>query len=124
MWCSKWLSIQSSPAHVTQVDWLCVSQESKRFDATRTLVRSTLLSTRASLPDSRQIHRTNSTRTPNERPRFTLASGMDSPKHLRWRELLRADAVTPGRPSFFVSLPSSAAFQRVAPAFAVLGQFL
>ena len=47
---------------------------------------------------------------------------MASATLLRGRELLPADVVRRELPSFFVSLPSCAVFQRAVPAFVVLGQ--
>src|SRR5512132_2424798 len=66
MSCSRWLSIQSSLVLATPVDLHCVSRELRRFDATKTSIPSTPFNTRASLPCSRQTHRTLSERAPNE----------------------------------------------------------
>src|SRR5678810_370837 len=66
MSCSRWLSIQSSLVLATPVDLHCVSRELRRFDATKTSIPSTPFNTRASLPCSRQIHRTLSERAPDQ----------------------------------------------------------
>src|SRR4030095_3912666 len=122
--CSRWLSIQSSPALATPVDLHCVSLESRRFDATRTLVPSIHSRTRASLPSTPQTRRTLSTGTPDERSRSTLASATGSAKQPLRRELLPEDVVAPEPPSFFVSHRACVAFEQGAPAFVVLGRLL
>src|SRR5215472_6347344 len=123
MWCSRWLSIQSSPAHVTPVDWRCAFQESRQFDATKTSIRSIHSSTHASLPGNQQIHQKISKRAPNQRPGLTLESAMERAKQLpRGRQLLPADVATCETPSSFVFLPSCAVFQRGATAFVFLVQ--
>src|SRR6478609_7735357 len=66
MLCSRWRSIQSSLALATPVDSHYVSLELRRFDATKTSIPSTPFNTRASLPCSRQTHRTLSERAPNQ----------------------------------------------------------
>src|ERR671919_1032206 len=66
MSCSKWLSIQSSLVIATPVDSHCVSPELRQFGATRTSTPSTPFNTRASLPCSRQTHRTLSERGPDQ----------------------------------------------------------
>src|SRR5437762_6649354 len=124
MSCSKSLSIQSKLALVTPVDSHCVFRESRRFDATKTSSPSTLSSTRASLPYAPGIHQALSTRAPNKGPRLTLELVTDSAKQLRWRELLSRDEAAPAPPPFSVALPFSVVFQRAAPAFVVLVQFL
>src|SRR5262249_1242927 len=87
-------------------------------------VPSTHSSTRADLPGIRQTHRRSPTRSPNERPEFTLAWAMDSAKQLpRW-ELLAGDVPEPEPPSFSVSPRSCVAFQRGVPEFAVLDHLL
>src|SRR6266550_5567370 len=123
MSCSRWLSIQSSLVLATPVDSHCVSRESRRFGAIKTSIPSTPFSTRASLPGSRQIYRAFREERLNSAS-ITLAWATDSAKQLvLWEEPLPGYVVT-REPSFFAPLPSCAAFQRGAPEFVVLVQFL
>ena len=49
---------------------------------------------------------------------------MEPAKQLLWRELLLGDVAAPEPPSFFVTRPTCAAFQRGAPGFVVLDHLL